>query len=302
MPKLIPVIRGPTEVKTWEWVTALAAAGFDFEIAHDPDGWAIVLPDAARDAAQAEIDAFEEVNRNWPPAQPPAPAMPRWIEASWSPLWVAGFLAAFYAWLGPANAGGAVVRAASMEAAAVRAGEWWRTVTALTVHADAGHLAGNLCSLLLLGHAACGLFGSGLAWVAILAAGVGGNAVEAWFFAGIRPSVGASTAGFGALGLLAAGRMVELARHGGLIGPLLRRTGLPLVAGLGMLAMLGSAPGSNATAHLLGMLCGAVIGALLAMTDRRKPPAWAERVLELACLAVVLIAWSRVLSANGRAL
>jgi hypothetical protein len=42
--------------------------------------------------------------------------------------------------------------------------EWWRPLTALTLHADAAHLFGNLVFGVLFGYAAGQLLGSGVAW------------------------------------------------------------------------------------------------------------------------------------------
>ena len=62
----------------------------------------------------------------------------------------------------------------SLDSTAMAAGEWWRAVTALTIHADEGHLVGNMVSLSLFGYAVCLAYGGGLAWALILASGIAG--------------------------------------------------------------------------------------------------------------------------------
>jgi hypothetical protein len=50
-------------------------------------------------------------------------------------------------------------------------GEWWRTVTSLTLHADLGHLAGNVLAGSLFGVALAQFLGPGLAWLSVLIPG-----------------------------------------------------------------------------------------------------------------------------------
>lgn len=83
-------------------------------------------------------------------------------------------------------------------------GEWWRIVTAVTMHADIGHLAGNLLGLSIFAYLACRYMGNGLAWLLIILAASLANLSNAWLRSGEGfSSLGASTAVFGALGLLA---------------------------------------------------------------------------------------------------
>ena len=62
-------------------------------------------------------------------------------------------------------------RAGMLIAHAVIGNEWWRAITALTLHADTGHLANNLGFGGFFGFFLGRYFGPGIAWLAILAAG-----------------------------------------------------------------------------------------------------------------------------------
>ncbi len=86
----------------------------------------------------------------------------------------------------------------------IREGEWWRAVTALGLHADAVHLAGNMVFGIVFGFLAGELLGWGLAWFGMLLAGALGNALNAFVQAPGHTSIGASTAVFATLGILAA--------------------------------------------------------------------------------------------------
>ena len=59
----------------------------------------------------------------------------------------------------------------SMDAGLVASGQWWRTVTALTLHGDLGHLMGNSLFGAVFGMFAGRHLGSGLAWLLVLLCG-----------------------------------------------------------------------------------------------------------------------------------
>jgi membrane associated rhomboid family serine protease len=290
----------PSDGKASEWITALSAAGFDYRLSHtDADGWVIHVPADLAEAARNELDAYETVNRDWPPRdrEPPAPAL---ADTSWSPAWVCGMLIVFYVWLGPYDAQQAVLRAAAADGNAIRAGEWWRTITALTLHSGIGHLAGNVAALGLLGHAVCRLAGSGVGWAAILSSGIAGNVLAVRVFPHDSVGVGASTACFGALGILCGHRIVELLRAAGPTWTASRRAGLAAGTGLALLGLLGTAPHSDLAAHAAGFFCGALAGAFLAFAVAgRRPRNVVQHILELACITTVMMAWRIVLKTVG---
>jgi rhomboid protease GluP len=107
--------------------------------------------------------------------------------------------------------GYALVRSGANFHAAVRAGEWWRLVTALFLHETQDpfhlHLIFNMTTLYLFGRHVEPLVGSVRYAVFYLAAGIAGNALslvmhQAAFGAGMSPgfSIGASGAVFGLVG------------------------------------------------------------------------------------------------------
>src|SRR5687768_12596257 len=74
--------------------------------------------------------------------------------------------------------------------------EWWRVVTALTLHADVGHLISNLLFGVVLGYLASRSIGGGVAWAGILIGAMMGNALDAIWMPEEQRSIGASTAVF----------------------------------------------------------------------------------------------------------
>jgi len=147
-------------------------------------------------------------------------------------------------------------------------GEWWRTITALALHIELGHLMSNLVFGVVISLLIAELLGSGLAWLAILLAGALGNALDALVHPAGQTAIGASTAWFGALGLLSghARRSQVVPWRGGL------RRWAPLGAGIMLLAFLGFGGERTAVgAHVAGFAAGVVIGLALAHAGGRVP-------------------------------
>ena len=149
----------------------------------------------------------------------------------------------------------------TLDAAAVQAGQWWRAFTALTLHVDIVHLMMNLGAGTAIGYLASRQMGVGTAWLlTVLGAGVA-NLTEALASVPGHQSVGASTAVFAALGLLAAHSW----RTYGVQAKTSLRRRAPIIAGAALLGFLGTAgEGTNLVAHLFGFAYGAVLGVLVA--------------------------------------
>jgi membrane associated rhomboid family serine protease len=187
--------------------------------------------------------------------------------------------------------------AGAAQAGLIVDGEWWRNFTALGLHADLGHLASNLVFGSLLGLLLAQLLGAGLAWLAILLAGALGNALNALLHPAAHTAIGASTAVFAALGILAAltwSHRAPLWRYG------LRRW-LPLAAGVMLLAYLGvGGERTDIGGHLAGFATGAASGVGLAYVGQRVPQGMrAQTAYGVAALALFTSAWLLALRAQG---
>jgi rhomboid protease GluP len=191
-----------------------------------------------------------------------------------------------------------------MDPAQIRAGQWWRGWTALTLHWDATHLLGNLLAGILLGHSAAQIWGNGRAWALIVFSAALANLLEASMGGANYLSAGASTAVFAALGLVSAWSWRTRRRFA---HNWMRRL-VPLVAGVAVLAMLGAGDGGEPTAlddqtnvlsHALGFATGALAGIAVATNRGGK---WLEMIptWTAALLAVgqVVIAWMLALLLN----
>jgi membrane associated rhomboid family serine protease len=182
-----------------------------------------------------------------------------------------------------------------MQAGQVLAGEWWRPVTALTLHGDAAHLSANLFFGAVFGALAGMAVGGGVAWLAILVGGALGNALNALVQAPSHASIGASTAVFAALGLVVMHAFRY--RHALPATPLRRWS--PLVGGVLLLAWTGTGgERTDVVAHLTGFLAGLALGAPV----NGAPAAWLRR-RELQAgagalaVALVVLCWARAFAA-----
>jgi membrane associated rhomboid family serine protease len=186
--------------------------------------------------------------------------------------------------------------AGAMRAGLVMQGQWWRTVTALTLHADAGHIVANLVFGIVFGLLAAQALGGGVAWCGILVAGALGNGLNALIQNPEHSSIGASTAVFAALAIVVAHSM----RYWKLLaGGALRRWS-PLIGGILLLAYTGTGgERTDVVAHLTGFIAGLAIGWLGSLVPetrlRNKRIQWtagaAAAVLLAAAWVLAIAAW-----------
>jgi len=278
------------------WALVLDARGVPCCLEQpEPSRWEIRVPRERIGQAMEEISRYEEKNRGWPPPLPPPRPM---VENTLSTLSVLILLATFHNivrldLLLPGGVHPDWLEAGSAQAARILGGDWWRIVTSLTLHRDVAHLLGNLCIGGVFVFLLCRELGSGLAWSLILAAGSLGNLANALVQPAGHNSVGASTAVFGTVGILASLSMVRYRHH------LQKRWGLPVAAALSLLTLLGT-EGKNTDlgAHFFGFAAGIVIGLLAEhlIARRGHPGSLLNALLALIAGLIVAVAWLTALS------
>jgi membrane associated rhomboid family serine protease len=266
-----------------EWAVVLAAAGIPHWLRQRLDGWALIVPPDDAASALEALAAYDQENAGELAAGAPAPPRPWTITGAV----VALLLVGFFAITGSRAAGSAWFEAGSADASRIVAGQWWRTITALTLHADPPHLLGNAVAVAGLLTAVCWELGPGVGLWLVLLAGVGGNALTAAAHGSGHVSVGASTAVFGAVGILAALRIVGSSR----VTSRARRWWIVFAAGLALLALLGTAAHADLLAHLFGFLVGGGLGVIGALMGRRPVPGWGQGLLVVAAGVAVVGAW-----------
>lgn len=178
----------------------------------------------------------------------------------------------------------------------IRAGEWWRTITALTLHSGLRHFAGNLGFGVLFGIMAGRLIGSGMTWFVVVIASAAANLLNTLLLDSVHRAIGASTAVFAALGLIAGfawrARLMAQDRWPYRIGP--------IVGGVALLAYTGTGDEqTDVGAHLLGFVCGFVAGMALTLIYHRVTGRTVQLVAGAAALGTIVFAWFMALRVAG---
>lgn len=175
----------------------------------------------------------------------------------------------------------------------VEAGEWWRAACALTLHADVIHLAGNLLFGAVFVAVACQLLGSGVGLFLVVLSGVLGNLLNALVRDVTHTSLGASTAVFGAVGVIVS---YQWQRRRAIPSSPLKQI-VPLGVGLAFLGFLGVSEGrTDVFAHVAGFSFGLLLGAgaaALEPSGMLRPAV--QRGLGALALLILGVAWALAL-------
>lgn len=159
----------------------------------------------------------------------------------------------------------------------VRAGEVWRVVASMFLHADVGHIAVNMVALAAFGPVLERLLGPQRYLLLYGLSGLGAGLASAFLY-GAGISVGASGAIWG---LMTAGVALALSPRG-LLPPLrLERVRRRAIAPLAINLIYSFSPGVDMWAHFGGGIVGAVLMATGLIT-RGVDPLWTEGAEDLA--------------------
>ncbi|HEY1283542.1 MAG TPA: rhomboid family intramembrane serine protease [Steroidobacteraceae bacterium] len=299
LPTLLEIYRSTRSSDCEERAFVLTAVGVPSVIERDGLDYVIRVEADHAALALSHLERYAVESRPLPPPPPPPPLDPfAWVGCVFYVvvLLIVGYSVAGGLWRLDAFDAGA------LNAARMQAGEWWRAWTALTLHVDAGHLATNLGAGVWFGYLAGRQLGSGVAWLLVLLGAGFANLLEGLWGPPSHRAVGASTAVFAALGLLAAHAWRS---RFSLRQRWVRRWG-PLVAGVILLGWLGSGGGDpsdplgptatdrsiDIVGHLGGFVMGALLGVLAALPATKR---WLARVPQWlaggAALLIVAVTW-----------
>jgi len=161
-------------------------------------------------------------------------------------------------------------------------------LTALTLHADLAHLAGNCLIGGMVINLMSRMIGFGQCWLLLVLTGALGNLANICMRQQAHLSVGFSTSVFATIGLLTG---LQLARSP---SRSVRGLLLPLGAGAGLLAFLGGeGVRTDLGAHLFGFACGLACGwsgERSGLISRLQAQGW-QIPLFLLALAAPIAAW-----------
>ena len=293
LPTLLEIYRSTRSADCEERAFVLMAVGVPSIIDFDGSLYVIRVDAEHAELARGHLERYALESRPRPVPPPPPPLNPyAWVGCIFYALvlMVVAYAIAGGMWRLDAFDVGA------LDVGRMKAGEWWRAWTALTLHVDAAHLAANLGAGVWFGYLAGRQLGSGVTWLlAVLGAGCA-NLLEGLLGPPWHRAVGASTAVFAVLGLLAAYTWRMRFSHPQRWA---RRWG-PLIAGVLLLGWMGSGTEGDHTdvvGHVAGFVMGAALGVVAALPAVKR---WVARVPQWLAggiaLAVVTAAWVFALS------
>ncbi|MBU8849581.1 MAG: rhomboid family intramembrane serine protease [Desulfobacterales bacterium] len=168
-------------------------------------------------------------------------------------------------------------------------GETYRAVTALLLHSDARHLAGNMAGMLIFGAPVITLAGFGVGPFMLLVAGTLGNLINAHLYKTAHLSIGASTAIMGAAGLLAAFQVTQKAK------PFRLNSLVPILAGTVLVGMFSQGENTDVWAHVFGFLCG--LGSGIIFFPLNRTVQFPQKDLIALLITIIIIASSLLAAA-----
>ena len=233
----------------------------------------------ARPAAgiSGELDAYGREMALPAERQPAASEWPRHSPGWWfCGIWMMALIAVFY-WQD--RDASLVERAASSSVGLIGRGEWWRPFTALFLHADLGHLAGNLLAGMVFATLVARSVGPLRGWAMILGCGTLGNIITSRItYPEPFVSLGASTAVFAALGILSGLGIVETLRDRARLPWV--RISAPFLAGIILLGWLGGDHGArtDVLGHVFGFSSGLLAGVAAGMFEGKRGVTEPKRV------------------------
>lgn len=249
--------------------------------------WTILVGQHDFPRADYEIQLFIEENRNWPPPQPAQDEFAPVFHAH--TLLLVGILVLFFSVTGNWSPNSEWFQSGSVDSSLIlHEGEYYRLITALTLHSDVVHLLSNCFLGAFLLHFYFRILGNGLGLAALLFAASSANLLNVLGHGPGHLSVGFSTAIFSVIGILSAINF----RHYKFRRP--ARLLLPLMAGAALLAMLGSSgEHTDLGAHFYGLITGLVTGLILSFEPifRLRQQFQLQSILALSSWFITLLAW-----------
>ena len=289
---LLALHHSPDPAKCKEFDLVLQAVGLDSQVVNYDNRFYLLIDEDHADNAYRHLKLYIEENAKKPEiiVRPLRPLSQGFFGA-----YLYGLTLLIIGALKSVNAGDLYWQSNGLaHSVKIMQGEWWRTITALGLHADAGHLAGNIGFGALFGILVAQYIGSGAAWFTILVAGALGNALNAYWYQTLHLSIGASTMVFAALGILGVFALSDrhaYAQRG-------FRRWAPLFATIALLGFIGTGgERTDVMAHLSGYICGCISGVAWLLVLRRSDTAIPKQsAFALASAGLLGLSWVLALS------
>lgn len=281
----------PNMDKLGEWSLVLRSQEIRHGVTSRPEGYYVTVEGRDAERSVEALRAYEEENKDFRPRARPRERLP-FAQSMAAPL-IAAAMMLFFAVTGPVAMRSGWFTAGTADSYRILHGEAWRAITALTLHADMAHVLGNALAGTVFLSFLFRRLGAGRGTFLVLLAGALANLGNAALHAAMHEphrSIGASTAVFATVGVLAATQLtidhsVGVRRWTDRVGP--------IVGGMALLGMLGSSAHSDLWAHFLGFVAGALVGVIVLLPKKARQPLGRGKQILLGSLsfAVVVAAW-----------
>jgi rhomboid protease GluP len=265
----------------------LSSTGISHHVRKRGYGWEIGVKDTDYEKAVIAIENYLKEN---PEVQKTEDPLYYKYQRTYTGIWVSILLIAFYVAMTISDKSDMFVKTYGSSAFYILHGELYRSVTSLMLHAGPLHLMGNIAGIAIFGTAVCTIMGWGMGWLMILVTGMVGNLTNALLYRSGHISVGASTAIFGAIGILSAYQFFKKFNRSGQK----MKAFLPLACGLALLGILGSGAHSDVMAHLFGFLAGILLGCLYSLFVKRPIIKEYQAASFILTVCLLALAWLRV--------
>jgi len=274
---------GQSKEKIEELTLVLSASSIPYQTEETKDGWVIYVHRSDIDRCRQILCKYEDENQGWTSKI----TAKQHYKKTFSGLAITLLLFIIYLVMKLKNAEAVWFQIGNASSEQILGGEWWRAVTALFIHGSNLHILSNVICCLIFCSAVCSYYGFGLGWLLILLSGIGGNIITAFIYQTNHYSIGASTAIFGAVGLLGAWRFVCVRKH-----PLFRkRAWVYIVVVIALLAFLGAGNNVDLAAHMTGGATGCILGWAAAKGITRPVSMNGQSVLAVLSVAIIIVSW-----------
>ncbi len=251
-PDLVEVGRYRTLREAGDEGLAILAMGEAYWAFREDDEYVLCVREEILEAVRRELEACRRRKRKRSPQRQLSARPVRFF-----PFAIYGAVLAGFYWIQHFVSPSLMTAGRTDSLLMIEDGQWWRTLTALTLHADLPHLVSNLCGGIGFVYWLARYLGSAWAWTLVVLCGALGNALAAAIhYPDPHLSIGASTAVFAALGLLT-GFGWALTRGDPDRSIAIPEWLIPPIAGITLLGLLGTGgPRTDVTAHICGFVVG----------------------------------------------
>ena len=278
----IEVLRQSHKAPILDASLVLASQGVRHWIEFDGQEFSLTLEPVEAPKASEILKEYENENRGYHLKETETPS----LDLHLSPLLHLAIPVSAFFWAGSIPWQPWLLKRGAADAHLILEGEWWRCLTATTLHADHEHFLGNMLSGFFVLNLLRRRCGPGTSMVLLtLAAGLTNFAVALISTAG-HLSIGFSTVVFSGLGMLAGMETLHLPRNhlGGL------RALSPLLAAFFLAVLVGMGERADIKAHFIGFGIGAVFSPLVGLMEKRfSEPPW-----QIAGAASIIAAYAAV--------